>query len=176
MAESISRRSLLSIAGVLGGLALVPSAVSSAMASPVSSRQMTNGGGALTWDGVNAEYRDVVARFPYSLPGSYPFPPDVPLPRTAPTSTWEQGSGEAAAYLWWMTAVQAAAVAAVDRGSSTEAARWLKEASQFPASGAYVRLFKDPERTWERAVLMPAVQRGDFAQMRSAARMPGFVG
>jgi len=173
VAEVFSRRTLLAMAGVVGGLALVPAAAGTALASPPPGSQVADADNSLTWDAINSEYRSVVDQFSYAIPQGYAFPEVVPLPRTT-NANWERGSGEVAAYVWWLTAIQHAALRAVDSGDFAGASQHLRTATDFLSTDAYGRLFKDPERTWERTILLPATQAGDFAPMRASLEGSGF--
>ncbi|GAB2690842.1 hypothetical protein GCM10027071_00050 [Microbacterium marinum] len=164
MTQGISRRGVLTSAGILGGLALVPTLTRYASAAEPTEVPQTVPRRPVTKEAFEAEFVDATILFPYELPADSPFPTSAP---EGGQESWLSGDGEATAYIWWLVAVERAVVGAADRGDDESRSYWLNVASQWPLTEARVLAVADPQNSWATQVFQPVEEQGNLSPMRS---------
>lgn len=168
--KTVSRRTLFQFAAVGTGFLLggfVPAAHATAAprsATLANSREIAGMGTFLDIDGVRAEYRKAIAKFPLTLPVGWSFPPESKQQDSEPGVRWEKGNGEAEAYFFWQYAVATAAHEAHLQGDAVEANRLLDALEAGYLTPTRRAVIDDPEAVFVAEAIQPA--RGANAAAR----------
>lgn len=114
----------------------------------------------MTHDGHVAEYKAAVAALDLEVPPGVVRPKEPP-PETEPGTLYFTGTGEVAALLAWLNAVETTALAAHLDGDQAEAQRWVGVAAQFVETDTFTKV-NDPDVpiSWFDAVIVPARRGG----------------
>ncbi|WP_139327462.1 hypothetical protein [Microbacterium sp. RURRCA19A] len=176
---ALSRRALLRVAligaGALTGAIAAPTAASAATERSIPTNRIDTSPRPIFvgLEEVRAEYKEAVRTFPLALPQGWSFPADSSAGQTdspssqAAPSLWEKGFGHVEVFMYWLSAVAAAACDAHARSDNQSADELLDLLEAGFATPQRRMAIPDPENLLLGLLVDPA--RGGGSQARHSA-------